>query len=97
MIAGNTGVSSDVPPFLTCAGYRGDATGLNLVGMKRVGIDAARIAAVKKAYAILYRSGLLMEAALARIDAEIETPEARSITEFIRRSKRGICRERSRG
>jgi UDP-N-acetylglucosamine acyltransferase len=97
MIAGHTGVSGDVPPFITCAGYRGDATGLNLVGLKRAGFDAARIAAVKKAYAILYRSGLLLEEALARIDAEIDAPEARSITEFIRRSKRGICRERGRG
>jgi UDP-N-acetylglucosamine acyltransferase len=86
-----------VPPFVTCAGYRGDATGLNLVGMKRAGFDAARIAAVKKAYAILYRSGLLLEEALARIDAEIDAPDARHITEFIRRSKRGICRERGRG
>jgi UDP-N-acetylglucosamine acyltransferase len=96
MIAGNTGVSTDVPPFLTCAGYRGDATGLNLVGLKRAGFDAARIDAVKKAYAILYRSGLLLEQALARIEAEIDAPEARHIAEFIRRSKRGICRERVR-
>ena len=96
MIAGNTGVSLDVPPFLTCAGYRGDATGLNLVGLKRAGFDAARIAAVKKAYAILYRSGLLLEPALERIEAEIDAPDARRITEFVRRSKRGICRERVR-
>jgi UDP-N-acetylglucosamine acyltransferase len=96
MIAGNTGVSTDVPPFITCAGYRGDATGLNLVGMKRAGFDAARIAAVKRAYAILYRSGLLLEEALARMEAEIEEPEARHIAGFIRRSKRGICRERAR-
>jgi UDP-N-acetylglucosamine acyltransferase len=96
MIAGHTGVSSDVPPFITCAGYRGDATGLNLVGLKRAGFDAERIAAVKQAYAILYRSGLLLEEALARIEAEIDDPEARRIAEFIRRSKRGICRERGR-
>ena len=96
MIAGHTGVSSDVPPFITCAGYRGDATGLNLVGLKCAGFDAERIAAVKQAYAILYRSGLLLEEALARIEAEIDDPEARRLTEFIRRSKRGICRERGR-
>jgi UDP-N-acetylglucosamine acyltransferase len=97
MIAGHTGVSNDVPPFILCAGYRGDAMGLNLVGLKRAGFDAARIAAVKRAYAMLYRSGLPLEEALARIDAEIDIPEARHITAFIRRSKRGICRERARG
>ena len=65
--------------------------------MPRSWIKAEVDAAVKKAYAILYRSGLLLEEALARIDAEIDAPDARHITEFIRRSKRGICRERGRG
>ena len=49
MIAGNTGVSNDVPPFLICAGYRGGATGLNLVGLKRAGYGADQIGAIKKA------------------------------------------------
>ena len=52
---------------------------------------------MKRAYAILYRSGLPLKEALARIDAEIDAPEARRITAFVRRSKRGICRERGRG
>lgn len=96
MVAGNTGVSSDVPPFITCAGYRGHPAGLNLVGMRRAGYYAEQIAAVKKAYKTLYHSGLLLEEALARIEAEIEGPEARSFAEFIRRSERGICRPRGR-
>jgi UDP-N-acetylglucosamine acyltransferase len=92
MIAGNTGVSKDVPPFITCAGYRGDAVGLNLVGLKRAGYNSAQIACLKRAYRILFRSGLLLQDALARIEAEIGTPEALHVTEFIRRSERGICR-----
>ena len=53
----------------------------------------ADIAALKKAYRILYRSGLKLADALARIEAEIATPEARHLVEFVRRSERGICRE----
>ncbi len=92
MIAGNTGVSLDVPPFITCAGFRGAFTGLNLVGLKRSGFDEGRISAIKMAYRLLYRSSLLLEDALARIEKEISTPDALQIAAFCRTSKRGICR-----
>jgi UDP-N-acetylglucosamine acyltransferase len=92
MIAGNTGVSNDVPPFITCAGWRGNATGLNSVGLRRAGFDASRIAAIKLAYDILFRSGLRLEEALARIGTEVSSDDARHLVEFVRRSKRGICR-----
>lgn len=96
MIAGNTGVSSDVPPFITCAGFRGDATGLNLVGLRRAGYGREQIAAIRKAYWLLYRSSLSLSEALARIESDIGTAEARHMVEFIHRAERGICRERSR-
>jgi UDP-N-acetylglucosamine acyltransferase len=96
MVAGNTGVSSDVPPFIVCAGYRGDALGLNLVGLRRAGFDAPRIAAIRKAYRTLYRSGLLLKDALAQLEASDSGPDARHIAAFIRRSRRGICREPAR-
>jgi UDP-N-acetylglucosamine acyltransferase len=93
MIAGNTGVSMDVPPYITCAGYRGSATGLNVVGLKRAGYSAAQIACIKHAYRILYRSNLPLEDALLQIEGEIASPEALHMAGFIRHSKRGICRE----
>lgn len=96
MIAGNTGVSSDVPPFIVCAGYRGDAMGLNLVGLRRAGYSADRIAAIKKAYRTLYRSGLPLEDALSRMEAPEAGPDALHMARFIRRSERGICREPAR-
>ena len=95
MIAGNTGVSNDVPPFLICAGYRGDATGLNLVGLKRAGYGADQIGAIKKAYVTVYRSGLSLRDALENIEAA-PTPETLHMVAFIRRCERGICRERRR-
>jgi len=93
MIGGNTRVNSDVPPFFLYSGFNVEAKGLNLVGLKRAGYKHSAIVALKKAYQILYRSGLKLEEALARIDAEVPTPEARQLVEFIRRSERGICRE----
>ena len=93
MIGGNTRVNSDVPPFFLYSGFNVEAKGLNLVGLKRAGYKASNLASLKKAYQILYRSGLKLEEALARIETEIPTPETLHLVGFIRRSERGICRE----
>jgi len=93
MIGGNTRVNSDVPPFFLYSGFNVEAKGLNLVGLRRAGFKASQVAALKKAYQLLYRSGLKLEDALARMETEIPTPETRHLAEFIRRSERGICRE----
>jgi UDP-N-acetylglucosamine acyltransferase len=93
MIGGNTRINSDVPPFFLYAGFNVQAKGLNLVGLKRAGYKASDVSVLKKAYRILYRSGLKLEDALARIETELPTPETLHLVNFIRRSERGICRE----
>ncbi|HTT60686.1 MAG TPA: acyl-ACP--UDP-N-acetylglucosamine O-acyltransferase [Bryobacteraceae bacterium] len=93
MIGGNTRVNSDVPPFFLYSGFNVAAKGLNLVGLKRAGYTHSDVLVLKKAYHLLYRAGLKLEEALARIEAEIPTPEARHLVDFVRRSERGICRE----
>jgi UDP-N-acetylglucosamine acyltransferase len=93
MIGGNTRVNSDVPPFFLYSGFNVAAKGLNLVGLKRAGYTHSDVLALKKAYHLLYRAGLKLEEALARIEVEIPTPETRHLVDFVRRSERGICRE----
>jgi UDP-N-acetylglucosamine acyltransferase len=93
MIGGNTRVNSDVPPFFLYTGFNVEAKGLNMVGLRRAGFKAAEVTALKKAYQILYRSGLKLQDALVKIENEIGTPEALHLAGFIRRSERGICRE----
>ena len=93
MIGGNTRINSDVPPFFLYAGHDVGAKGINVVGLKRAGYKASDVAILKKAYHILYRSGLKLQEALATIEAEIPTPETLHLVRFIRRSERGICRE----
>jgi UDP-N-acetylglucosamine acyltransferase len=93
MVAGQTGVNLDLPPFFTYVGERARPAGLNLVGLKRAGFGAADIAALKQAYRLLYRSGLKLEDALARIEAEIAAGPALDLVRFCRSTKRGICRE----
>jgi len=93
MIGGNTRVNSDVPPFFLCTDFNVAAKGLNLVGLRRAGFTREQITPLKGAYHLLYRSGLKLQDALARIEAEIPTEHTRHLVSFIRSSKRGICRE----
>jgi UDP-N-acetylglucosamine acyltransferase len=92
MIGGETRVNLDAPPFFLYAGVTIAPRGLNLVGLRRAGFGPQEIAALKSAYAILYRSGLKLEDALRRIETEIPTEHAAHLVKFIRSSKRGICR-----
>ena len=97
MISGNTRVNLDVPPFVLASDYSVTAHGLNLVGLRRAGFSKDAILQLKQAYQVLYRSRLPLEEALDRIAKEIPTPEARHLVEFIRGSKRGICRDSRAG
>jgi UDP-N-acetylglucosamine acyltransferase len=93
MIGGNTRVNLDVPPFFLYSGFNVEAKGLNLVGLKRAGFTLAQIGKLKNAYQTLYRSGMKLEAALAKIESEIVDEHTLHLVRFIRASKRGICRE----
>src|SRR3989442_11669217 len=70
MIGGNTRVNSDVPPYFLYAGFNVEPRGLNLVGLKRAGFNHVQVTALKESYRLLYRSGLKLEEALARIQSQ---------------------------
>jgi UDP-N-acetylglucosamine acyltransferase len=93
MIGGNSRVNLDVPPFFLYTDFNARPNGLNVVGLKRAGFTSEEIAALKAAYRILYRSGLKLKDALARIAAELDTEHTRHLVKFIESSDRGICRE----
>ena len=93
MVAGSTRVNLDLPPFFMYAGLYAEAKGLNVVGLKRAGFTVAQVAMVKKAYRVLYRSGLKLEEALAKIESELADENTLHLVRFVRGSKRGICRE----
>jgi len=94
MIGGNTRVNLDVPPYVMVSEFNAAARGLNLVGLRRYGMKPDAVATLKRAYKLLYRSGLSQAAALERIEKEVSTPEAKHLVAFVRASERGICRER---
>ena len=93
IIGGNGRVTRDVAPYFLYSGYKLAPKGLNLVGLRRAGLGAEQIGALKTAYRLLFRSGLKLENALRRIEEEAPSEETRHLASFIRASKRGICRE----
>ena len=92
MIGGNTRVNLDVPPFFLYSGFNVAPVGVNVVGLQRAGFAAQDISVLKQAYRVLYRSNLLQQDALKRIEAECDSEHARHLVRFIRASERGICR-----
>jgi UDP-N-acetylglucosamine acyltransferase len=93
MVGGMTRVNLDVPPFFLYEGGKMKPKGLNLVGLRRAGFVSQQIDLLKKAYKVLYRSGLHLEDALHRIETGLPDENTLHLVRFIRASKRGICRE----
>jgi UDP-N-acetylglucosamine acyltransferase len=91
MVGGNTRVNSDLPPYFLYSDFNVAAKGLNLVGLRRAGLTKGEIQALKKAFTLLYRSGLKRPDALKRILSEAPSDHTRHVVDFIERSKRGIC------
>jgi UDP-N-acetylglucosamine acyltransferase len=86
-------VSKDVVPYCSAAGDRARLRGLNLIGLKRRGIPARRIEDLKRAYRIIFRSGLRTGAALDKVRSEVaDSAEVRDMVAFVEKSRRGICR-----
>lgn len=97
MTAFTAAVSQDVPPFVTAAGNRAVPAGINSEGLKRRGFTPEQIAAIKRAYKLIYRAGLSLDDAKAALaQEEHNSPAAaghiRQLREFLENSSRGIIR-----
>ncbi len=93
IIGGASAVPQDVPPYMVAAGNRARLFGLNNVGLRRHKFSASTLSALKQAYRILFRSHLPLPKALEKVGKEVpQIPEVIHLVEFMKKSKRGICR-----
>jgi UDP-N-acetylglucosamine acyltransferase len=97
MTAFTAAVTQDVPPFVTAAGNRAVPAGINSEGLKRRGFTPEQIAAIKRAYKLIYRAGLPLEEAKAALaKEESKSPDSaqhiRLMREFLETNTRGIIR-----
>jgi UDP-N-acetylglucosamine acyltransferase len=96
-LGGLSGYSNDVPPYMLAQGTRAKLYGPNLIGLKRRGFGSPAISAIKKAYRIIFRSGLMREEALAKALADLPgVPEVERLVEFVRTTTRGITADAGR-
>lgn len=83
----------DLPPYVMASGNAAEPHGINAEGLRRRGYSAAAIAAVKRAYKTLYKSGLSFEQARAQIATEASAqPALQPLAEFLASPGRGVIR-----
>ena len=93
IIGGGSGVNQDIPPYMMANGQRAKLYGLNTVGLKRHNFSSGAISNLKKAYRIIFRSGLTINKALDQTQGEIKnSTEVDHLISFIKGSERGITR-----
>lgn len=86
---------ADQPPFVMSQGQPAQARSMNFEGLRRRNFGAARIAAVKAMHKALYRDGLTLEQAQARIATLAEaTPEAAPDVAMMLDFLRGVSPQR---
>ena len=90
MIGGNSKIVQDCLPFVITDGMPGRARGLNVVGLRRAGIAATQVRALKEGYRLLLRSALPLETALERM-AGVGDPLVDEMIAFVRGSRRGFA------
>jgi UDP-N-acetylglucosamine acyltransferase len=93
MIGGCSKVVQDVPPFMIGDGNPTVTRTINKVGMERNGVSEKAQTALRQAYKILFREGLTIPNALAKIEKKLpRLPEIKHLVNFVRSSERGISK-----
>jgi UDP-N-acetylglucosamine acyltransferase len=93
IIGGCSKVVQDVPPYMLADGNPAETRTINKVGMERHDVPEEAQAALRQAYKILFREGLTIPNALARIEKELpQGDEVRHLVQFVRSSERGISK-----
>jgi len=89
-LSGVVGMTLDLPPWFMLTGIN-VAGSINLKGMRRAGMSAEDINAVRWVYTTLYRRGMPPKKAVEMLRDRIDRPIVREYIQFIEGSKRGIC------
>jgi UDP-N-acetylglucosamine acyltransferase len=92
-VGGYSVVTQDALPWVLTVGNRAVSHGVNVVGLKRKGYPQATVDAIKRCYLTLFRSKMLLDEAIAKVEADSGSiAEVRYFLDFVRSSKRGVVR-----
>jgi UDP-N-acetylglucosamine acyltransferase len=96
MISGCSATGKDIPPFVIQQGLD-NVSGINVVGMKRAGMAREQINAVRTAFKVLFREGLVLPAAMAKMQRDLGAFDAvQEMLTFLRGCTKGINFMRNR-
>lgn len=86
-------VNQSIPPYVTVSGEKARAKGVNTEGLKRRGYTAEQIQQVRRAYKVLYRSGMPLEEAKAKLSEMAEGhDEIKPLLEFLETTVKSFIR-----
>jgi UDP-N-acetylglucosamine acyltransferase len=96
-VGGMSGVENDVIPYGMVLGNRAALAGLNIVGLKRHGIDREQIHSLRKAYRLLFSQEGTLQERLDDVDKMFPAdPAIQRIVTFMRAgADRAFCTPRS--
>ena len=89
-VGGLSGTGRDLIPFGTAIGIRANLAGLNLIGMKRAGIDRESIHAVRAAYKVLFKGDRPVTEIAAEMRESATDAPLIDVLDFILASKDGV-------
>lgn len=93
MLAAGAMVEQDVPPFCTVAGDRARVRAVNVVGLRRRGLDPGTISEIRQAFKALFRSGgRPLAEAIRAIRERGPCAEVERLLAFVEASRKGVCR-----
>jgi UDP-N-acetylglucosamine acyltransferase len=86
-------ITKDVPPYVMVGGRPTQPHGINVVGLERRGFSKETILEVKRAYKVLYKSGLKLSVASEQLEEKaVKIPELQAMVAFLKSSNRSILR-----
>ncbi|BAQ65637.1 acyl-ACP--UDP-N-acetylglucosamine O-acyltransferase [Geminocystis sp. NIES-3709] len=86
MLGGMSRIDRDVPPYMLVEGNPSHVRSLNLVALKRNNFEIQEISLMKKAYKILYRSGLTINQALKELEYLCDNEHINHLVKFMETS-----------
>jgi UDP-N-acetylglucosamine acyltransferase len=97
VVGGMSGIESDVIPYGNAYGERASLKGLNLVGLKRKGLDKDEVNALRNAFKTLFENEGNFSDRVEKTNEEFKnSPAVQEIIEFIKAdSSRALCQPKS--
>lgn len=93
IVGGCSKVVQDTPPFIMVDGHPAKSFSINSVGLDRAGFTAAQKLDLKKAFKIVFRSGLSLKSSIKRLEEQYSDHIVIArLLDFLRNSDKGICK-----